>query len=615
MPSPTPPVNSTPLTVTGSLNFDDIKNNFSQPDDLQLRVKDGVLSAKKHNEGLLGVFTRGAQRQAAEQVLTNAFQLSTGVAPSATIQGQIHDVVNRNGQTVQTGLDLVQRTWHDELTGQCVQNSANTPDANLNGYLSKLVSSAVETEAARAVMNGQTLSAAVGRQIALDAVKSIEDIRLAATPALAAQQALAAMNQAGASKDVGAAAFHALNSRGDITPQQFQDVCCARLQVELNGATASTLLRQDSAAGDFAREYVLTNAAPYFDGVKMDAQTLRNNLGGLTGPQIGEQLLQSMAAHAPQMAGVQPFLQGLHQTALQNPTLGTEAGDRIVVNVVFLRGVSGQLTGNLTPELADSDLAKAASARTLLNGVKIAQTFASTSYLLDPLPVSGPLDQGAADIRKGGAAMPAWDTMMDQIRGPVAPVGLAVLPAISPPASSSSSLLVSPPVSASSSLLATPPASSTSSLLASPPASSSSSLLASPPASPPSSLLVSSPASPPSSLLASPPASSSSSLASSPAFASSDSTLILKEDSSPVSPEFDHPFEQEMEDRDLDMEQDDIADSVSAGAVKAEEGADKLERSQSVSDMYKSEFQKNKAKASATSLDVKPEVTLKTSHL
>ncbi|MBB5038933.1 hypothetical protein [Prosthecobacter dejongeii] len=556
MPSPTPPDNSNPLPVTVQLSFDDIKNNFSKADDLQLRVKGGMLSAKKDNEGVFGVFTRGAQKQAAELALTDAFKVTTGVAPSAKIQGQIHDVVNLDGKSVKTGLDLVQRTWHDELTRQCVQNSANTPDANLNGYLSKLVSSAVETEANRAVMNGQTLSAAGGRQIALDAVKSIEDIRLAATPALAAQQALAAMNQPGASKDVGAAAFHALNSRGDITQQEFQDVCCARLQVELNGASASTLLREDTISAEFAREFVLTNATPYFDNVEADAQALRNNLGVLTGPQIGEQLLQSMAAHAPQMAGVQPFLHGLHQTALQNPNLGPEAGDRIVVNVVFLRGVSGQLTGNLTPELADSDPAKAASARTLLNGVKIAQTFASTSYLPDPLAVSGPLDQGAADIRQGGAAMPAWDTMMDQIRGPVAPVGLAVLPAISPPAS------------------------------------------------PPSSLLVSSPASPPSSLLVS-----------SPPLASSDSSLSLKEDSSPVRPEYDHPFEREMEDRDLDMEQDDIADSLSAGGAKADDGPAKLERSQSVSDMYKSEFQKNKEKASAPSLEVKTPLTRTTSHL
>lgn len=82
-----------------------------------------------------------------------------------------------------------------------------------------------------------------------------------------------------------------------------------------------------------------------------------------------------------------------------------------------------------------------------------------------------------------------------------------------------------------------------------------------------------------------------------------------------MSPEYDHPFEKEMEDRDLDMEQDDIADSVSAGAAKVDDGPAKLERSQSVSDMYKSEFQKNKEKASAPSLDVKTPLTRTTSHL
>lgn len=414
--------NSPALPLNNSPTFDTILNHFTSADDLQLRCRNGQLSAKRDNEGVMGAFTRGAQWQAAEAEVTNAFRRSSGVDPSPAIQALIRDTVRPdNGDRVSRGLQSIERQWNQEIKDSIAQRIPVNASVDLQNAIRASIDDYIDLTASQNPTLNLAAQTAAYQQTILDPVESILNAPNSQT---AVQNAVTMMTQGAAENEVGALAFHALESRGDISQQEFLQAAVDKLQTDLQAANAATLLRQDSMFSSYCREYLRTNANGYVQNVVQDADQLRV---GQTPPNpaldseaLGAQLLQSMHNHAGQLNGVQPFLAGIHAAA-QASGVAPDAGDRLVTNVAFLRVVNSSLIARYTPDIANAgNPALQGSARSMVDGIKVAQTFASRAHEGLPLAITNAADQSVQNLRQNAPqTMVDWQDTLLQARGPL----------------------------------------------------------------------------------------------------------------------------------------------------------------------------------------------------
>lgn len=414
--------NSPALATFPPPTFDAILMNFRSADDLQLRCRNGQLSAKGPNEGVIGAFTRGAQWQAAETELGNAFRRSAGVDPSPAIQALIRDTVRPdNGERVDRGLRNIERQWNQEIKTSIAQGIPANASADLRTALHASIDDFIEE---RSTQNPglNLLAQTTAYQAAI--LNSVGDILNAPNSQAAVQSAIAMMTQGPNRIEIGTLAFHSLQSRGDITADEFTQAAVGKLQADLQAANAATLLREDSMFSSYCREYLKTNADAYIQNVVQDADQLRVAQTppnpALDSEALGAQLLQSMHNHAGQLNGVQPFLAGIHEAA-QASGVAPDAGDRLVTNVAFLRVVNSSLIARYAPDITNAgNPALRGSAISMVEGIKVAQTFASRAHEGLPLAITNAADQSVQNLRQNAPqTMVDWQDTLLQARGPL----------------------------------------------------------------------------------------------------------------------------------------------------------------------------------------------------